>query len=324
MAKRKRLSLNQADKIVEPGASPKTGLSPSMIRAPIAHIAGDAATSAALEEVTIAFQAARETGRLLLELPIADIEADHLIQDRMASDDEDMQSLMQSLKQRGQQTPIEVLEIEAGRYGLISGWRRLQALTRLNVPIVLAVVRQPENAADAYLAMVEENEIRVGLSYFERARIAAKAGELGLYASSTQAVQALFANASRAKRSKIKSFVTLYNVLGETLRFPAAISERLGLALVSALDRDATLAQRLRDRLRKTERETPEQETGLLQGVLAEKQTPAQKKQKERVEVNKGVWLESKSTQQGLTLTLSGQGITPQMKDQLERWLREM
>jgi hypothetical protein len=34
---------------------------------------------------------------------------------------------------------------------------------------------------EAYLAMVEENEIRVGLSFYERARIVARAAEAGVF-----------------------------------------------------------------------------------------------------------------------------------------------
>ena len=52
-------------------------------------------------------------------------------------------------------------------YGLISGWRRLTALQALHAETgearfatVQALVRRPETAADAYVTMVEENEIR--------------------------------------------------------------------------------------------------------------------------------------------------------------------
>ena len=90
--------------------------------------------------------------------------------------------------------------------------------------------------------MVEENEIRVGLSYYERARIAARAAELGVFPDTASALARLFASASRAKRSKIGSFLRLYTALDDRLRFPAAIPERLGLRLARALDADAGLA----------------------------------------------------------------------------------
>ena len=89
-------------------------------------------------------------------------------------------ALMASLESRGQQTPIEVVELADGRFGLISGWRRLTALRQLQadegrgqgLDTVLALLRRPDTASDAYVSMVEENEIRTDLSHFERGRIA--------------------------------------------------------------------------------------------------------------------------------------------------------
>lgn len=130
--------------------------------------------------------------RLLLD----SLDADYLVRDRIALDDDELQTLITSLRKRSQQTPVEVVAIPDGRYGLISGWRRLTALRHLHSETgdagfgtVLALIRQPEGASDAYLAMVEENDTLVGLSYYERARIAAHAAELVL--------RHLFASVSR-------------------------------------------------------------------------------------------------------------------------------
>ena len=127
-------------------------------------------------------------------------------------------------------------------YGLLSGWRRLAALKALHAETgdprfatVQALVRRPETAADAYVAMVEENEIRLGLSQYERARVAARAAARGVFADEEAALRALFATASRPKRSRIRAFVALYHGLDAALSFPAAIPERLGLALVERL-----------------------------------------------------------------------------------------
>ena len=127
-------------------------------------------------------------------------------------------------------------------YGLISGWRRLQALKALHAETgeprfatVQALVRRPETAADAYVTMVEENEIRLGLSHYERARVAALATARGVFESEKAALLALFATASRPKRSRIRAFLEIYHALDGVLRFPAALPERLGLALVERL-----------------------------------------------------------------------------------------
>ena len=219
--------------------------------APIAAVAGQSASEAALAELSDTLRSAREEGRLIQALPLDAIEADHLVRDRLVADEEEMQTLISSIRARGQQTPVEGMALEGGRYGLISGWRRLTALRRLaeedaKFDTVLAIPRRPDTAADAYRAMVEENEIRVGLSYYERARIVARAAEQGVYEDPKAALSGLFASASRPRRSKIGSFVRLHDALDDALRFPAAIPERLGLALVKEIDADPGFAPRLR------------------------------------------------------------------------------
>ncbi|WP_172300518.1 ParB N-terminal domain-containing protein [Pseudoruegeria sp. HB172150] len=242
MAKRKRLSPAQSDYLESETPALETKSMP-IGRAPIAQVAGEAATSAALQELAGELKQARDEGRLILTLDEAAIEAGYLVRDRILADDEELQALMESLRARGQQTPVEVVELEGGRFGLISGWRRLTALRRLRAETgedrfgqVKALLRRPESASDAYVAMVEENEIRVGLSYYERARVAARAVEQGVYTDEKAALLSLFASASRAKRSKIRSFLTIYHAADDALRFPMAIGERLGLALSKALD----------------------------------------------------------------------------------------
>lgn len=245
MAKRKRLT---------PFGAPEAEDLPEIImpsvRPPIADMAGASAATAAMEEMAATLRAAREGGRLVLSLPLDQIEAGYLVRDRIASDPEEMAALVESLRARGQQTPIEVAQIGPERYGLISGWRRLSALRQLEAEgtetvSVLALLRKPDQASDAYVAMVEENEIRVGLSFYERARIAAKAVEAGVYPDDRAALRALFAAASRAKRSKIGSFLTVVRALDGALRFPESIGERLGLQLAQALEADAELGARL-------------------------------------------------------------------------------
>ena len=224
--------------------------------APIADMAGAAAATAAMEEMAETLRRAREDGRMVLALPLDQIEADYLVRDRLAADPEDMAALVESLRARGQQTPIEVAVLGPDRYGLISGWRRLRALRQLaaedaKFTTVLALLRRPDQSSDAYVAMVEENEIRVGLSFYERARIALKAVEAGVFPDDRSALRSLFASASRAKRSKIGSFLTLVRALDGALRFPEAIGERLGLQLAQALEADADLGARLQAALAK-------------------------------------------------------------------------
>lgn len=238
MAKRKRLT--------PMAAFPDAQAPAQAARAPIADVAHDASISAALSDLAGEMEAARASGRLALSLPLEAVEAGHLLRDRIAAEDDEMDALLASIRARGQQVPIEVSDLgpdhPGPRYGLISGWRRLTALRRLHAETgdtrfatVLAVLRKPEGASEAYLAMIEENEIRVGLSYYERARVAARAAETGVFADPPDAIATLFASASKAKRSKIGSFVRIYQELDEYLAYPAALPERLGLQVAQAL-----------------------------------------------------------------------------------------
>lgn len=265
MAKRKRLTpANPLYLDDGPGLETKS----LMRAAPIADVARDAATSSVASELAETLQKARDEGRMVVALPLADIRLDHLVRDRIVVDDDEMEALRNSLRDRGQQTPIEVVALSAGGYGLISGWRRCQALAQLGRDTVLALVRRPETAAEAYQAMVEENEIRVGLSYFERARIVAKAAEEGVYRDEKEALLDLFRAASRPKRSKIGGFLPIVHRLGGALLFPQGLSERLGLALGRALEEDADLTARLIRQLQRDNPTTPEAEAALIASAL--------------------------------------------------------
>ena len=276
MAKRKRLDPFGALPAMEDPSEAAPAAMAALTRPPIADMAGAAAATAAMEEMAATLHAAREGGRLVLSLPLDQIEAGYLVRDRIASDPEEMAALVESLRARGQQTPIEVAQIGPDRYGLISGWRRLAALRQLaaeggKTVSVLALLRKPDQASDAYVAMVEENEIRVGLSFYERARIATKAVEAGVYPDDRAALRALFAAASRAKRSKIGSFLTVVRALDGALRFPEAIGERLGLQLAQALEADAGLTTRLRALLAQDAADAATEQQWLLRALAPAK-----------------------------------------------------
>lgn len=255
MAKRKRLTPARHAE-----AAPETNsISPTRGplvggRPPIADVAGDAAASSALRELSDAMNEARDAGRIIRTVALDAVVDDHLMRDRLASavDRAEMDTLIDSLKTRGQQVAIEVTELEGEMFGLISGWRRLAALREMSatdpsVDTVLAIVRKPDDASEAYQAMVEENEIRVGLSFYERARIVVKSVEEGVFRVDRVALTKLFGAVTKSKRSKINAFIPIVRTLDGALPFPAALSEKQGLALAKALDSDDTLAERLID-----------------------------------------------------------------------------
>jgi len=347
MAKRKRLGGPLQDYLSTPQGPAAS--------APIARVAGDAAASAAFDEVSRELSEAREEGRLVLRLPLESVEAAWMTRDRAhpgTGDDPDFAALLDSLRRNGQRSPIEVVEIAPGRYGLLSGWRRLTALLQLrdeggDVSTVLAFPRRPDSAQAAYLAMVEENEIRLGLSYYERARIAARAVEAGVFATPKAALQGLFASASRARRSKIGSFLAIYRVLGDEIRFPQAMTERLGLALAKVIDADPGAGARLRARLQAACPDTAEDEQAVLAGFLeaeiASSETtvppsteppppappgpraptppprPGETIRETTREIRAGVFL----TERPGGLRLSGPAVDDDFRAQLEAWLRD-
>lgn len=283
---------------------------------PIAHVAGDAAEIAALTELASEVMKARAEGRIVQTLRIDSIDVDHLVRDRVSVDAEEMDSLIESLRLHGQRMPVEVTNLGQGRFGLISGWRRLTALQRLQAETgeerfghVMALLRKPAAAGDAYVAMVEENEIRAGLSYYERARIAARAVDTGVFASEREALQRLYAAASRAKRSKIGSFIVLYRAIGEALRFPAAIPERLGLELVKRIEADPDFAQGVTP-----DAATPEAELAALSRLVA----PPKAARPALPEVAPGIRLAVKKGD----LRLTGPGVDADFAARLEAWLR--
>ena len=327
MAKRKRLAPAQSlERARDPNErAPETksmgALSPQT-GAPIASVAGDASTRAALDELSETLRRARAEGRMIIDLPLEQIIEDHLVRDRIAVDDEDMEALRASLKARGQQTPIEVVDLGATRFGLISGWRRLQALRAIGAESVKAIITPPREAPDAYVAMIEENEVRVGLSYFERARIVVKAVQTGVFETEKKALQALFASASRTKRSKIKSFIPVADRLGAALSFPTQMGERMGLQLSKALSDDPDAERRILAALDAQDCPDAEAEQAVLiqslKSHLDSKKTKQKPPAPRHVTPVTGVTLTSSAN----SITLQGPRVDPKLYADLLIWLK--
>jgi ParB family chromosome partitioning protein len=294
--------------------------------APIARQAAESAGAAAFEELAETLIRARETGRMVLDLPLGDIAPDHLARDRMPAEDAEMAALRESIRAHGQRTPVEVTPLKGALpYGLISGWRRIAALKALHAETgearfatVQALVRRPETAADAYVNMVEENEIRLGLSHYERARVAALATERGIFDSEKKALLTLFATASRAKRSRIRAFLDIYHALDGTLRFPAHLPERLGLKLVEMVR--AGRGEAIREAVAAADPATPEAEIAALTALAA----PPRKRRSRAAaeELRPGVVLEEDLRGRTLTLRLKGPGVTPGLRAEILAALR--
>lgn len=247
MAKRRRLTAPDADalKEIEAGFAAKPILETKSM-APIAQVAGEAAALASVadqseREDAARLRAAQARGLIAIEVSIDDIDADYICRDRVEQNAEEMAELKYSIAKQGQRTPIEVVKTDDG-YGLISGWRRLTALRELFdehsadlFSTITAFVRKADEAEDVYLNMVEENEIRANLSHYERGRIASVAVGQGVYPDIDAAVNHLFGAASKSKRSKVRSFASIHEALGDLLTFPTSLTEKLGLKVGQAL-----------------------------------------------------------------------------------------
>lgn len=202
----------------------------------------------AVAEAAQVLQTAEEEGRLLQTIPIMDIDLGYMTRDRLSTDrgGEEWAALKASIAARGQQMPIEVADqgiAVSPRYGLISGMRRVLVLRELyedtgeaRFAKVTAMLR-PANMAstDRLIAMIEENEIRSDISFYERGRIAALAAAEGVFPDADAAVERLFVNSHRNRRYKIRCFVTVHEELGDLLWYPQTLGERLGIQMAKAL-----------------------------------------------------------------------------------------
>lgn len=287
MAKRKRLTPAQPGYLEGQRAPEVKSMSfGTQGPAPIARVAGDAAARAALDELGAVLHDARAEGRLIERLPLDAVDETHLVRDRIEQDADEMGALIDSLRARGQQTAIEAIRLPdrngGAAYGLISGWRRLIALRRLHAETaeerfatIQARIVAPDSAQAAYVAMVEENEIRVNLSFYERARIAVRAMREGVFPTQRAALQGLFGATTRSRRSKIGTFIAVVEAFDGDLRHPTAISEKLGLALARELVRDAGFVPKVRSRLASVPNRTAAEEMRLLAAAVAAQDCPA-------------------------------------------------
>ena len=287
MAKRRRLEAPGAAELadLEAGFAAKPTPDRLGLGAPIAQIAGEIARAAAPLDVDKRVSIARDSvdaeawrlaqieGRVISEIGLDSIDMEHMMRDRMVIDASEIDELKSSIRANGLRLPIEVVAIEGGRYGLISGWRRLTALQQMQEQdpeanyTVKAFIRPPHEAGALYTAMVEENELRAQITPYERGRIAVMSARLGAFVDTEAAIETIFAAASKAKRSKIRSFALVHEELGDMLQFPTDLSERNGLRLAFALREG--FGHKLRPALRGSARSGPTYEWALLEPIVS-------------------------------------------------------
>ncbi len=198
----------------------------------------------------------KKAGLITDRIPLDQIESKKLVRDRAAGVDEELGELIASIRELGLSNPIRVEQVGQGRYELIQGFRRLAAYQTLLEEtgdaetwgtIPAGIVASGEAIEALYRRMVDENLVRKDISFAEMARLALDYARDPSTAQSDpdKAVAELFQSAGYQKRSYIRAFIKLVDAFDGVLEHPQAISRSLGLQLVSCLEADPNLPQKI-------------------------------------------------------------------------------
>jgi ParB family chromosome partitioning protein len=211
-------------------------------------------------------------------LPLAEIDEAALSRDRLKLEPEAQAELESSIAASGLRQPIEVFPIEpAGerRWGLIAGYRRLAAFRALlertgeaRFAAIPAFVRERGSLAAALAAMVEENDIRAGVSPFERGITAVVARNQGAFGSIEEAVEGLYPNASKQKRQRLRTLAFFAEEIGGWFTAPETLSERQIERIARAID--GGFGELIRTALEESSLTEPNHQWSLVEPILVE------------------------------------------------------
>lgn len=359
MAKRKKLEAPSPEDLSKFEQEFRRETSPRAA-APIAQVAAETAAAYQAGDPDARADRARDAadaadmrkadadGRLIREIEIREIEPLSMQRDRTIIDEAAQAELEHSISNHGIRLPIEVYELpharDGRRYGLLSGYRRLLAQQNLYARTqmdkfltIRALLRNPDEMGGAFVAMVEENEIRQDLSHYERGRIAAIAAQQGAFHNTEEAVSEMFAAASKAKRSKIRSFAMIFEELGDLLQFPENMREKDGLRLAQALRGGAE--SRLREVLDTGQGVDAQSEWALLEAVLKEQGDAGKDPSRggrpkvnvpkagwagnDTLHTSTGVTMRRESDSNGYIIRFSGKGVSTELMEMIMRDIQE-
>jgi len=178
-------------------------------------------------------------------IPLADIDEHALPRDRSVIDPAALDELTASIRAHGLRLPVELYATEGG-YGLVSGYRRVMAYRTLEdrhgaaFATIPALIRPSENQIDGFARVVEENDIRQGLTPWDRGRTLVAARDMGLDTLDA-ALAKLYPAAARRKRSRLRMLAEVVDAMDGWLDTPEDWSEnrllRLGAVLRSGWDK---------------------------------------------------------------------------------------
>ena len=212
-------------------------------------------------------------------IPIAEIDEAALTRDRTGLDAEPQTELELSIAASGLRQPIEVFPLaeprDPHRYGLLSGFRRLLAFRRLlelsnqdRYTAIPAFLRERTSLAAAFASMVEENEIRAGLSPFERGLVAVRARNQGAFASIEEAIEGLYPNATRLKRSRLRALAFFAEEMDGQFTAPEKLSQSRAFRIARAIN--AGFGELIRTALDESSLRDPDHQWDLIEPILAE------------------------------------------------------
>lgn len=107
------------------------------------------------------------TANTIVTVPLDAIDTDFL-NTRRRINQKEIDSLKLSINQVGLISALTVKSLQNGRYSLVAGFKRFEALTQLNAKTVNAVVLTSDQEANVLEANVAENMVRSGLSLGEQ------------------------------------------------------------------------------------------------------------------------------------------------------------
>ncbi len=221
----------------------------------------------------------KKLGLVVDRIPLDQIATSKLVRDRALSRDPELEELKSSIRSIGLSNPIRVEESADGAYQLVQGFRRLSAYRALFeetgesdfASIPAGLIAKGETLQGLYRRMVDENLVRRDISFAEMAQLAlsyAQDPETGCDLVE-EAVGHLYASAGRQKRSYIRHFAEMLEMIGDELRFAEAIPRALGLDLKKKLSEDDSLAAVLVQALQRGAAQTAEAELLILRGFLS-------------------------------------------------------
>ncbi|SDX66822.1 ParB/RepB/Spo0J family partition protein [Litoreibacter albidus] len=207
-------------------------------------------------------------------IPTSSVVITKLTRDRSANADPELMELKDSIKAVGLSNPIRVEQTETG-FELIQGFRRLAAFKELAeetgdvryTKIPAALVPRGEPLVDLYRKMVDENLVRKDISFGEMARLAISyARDEGM--DPGDAVTVLYASALKQKRSYIRQFAKVLDVLGDALLHPEAIPRALGMDLYKLFEAEEGRGAQVAETLKALDDHDPASEVRVLREAL--------------------------------------------------------